>query len=129
MILFGFVFILYFIKLSEGNSFHWLMLIRFILINFTKRREIRLKKAPWENKDRCWERKTLCTFTHVILLLATLQFHQNETIKRMKRLRWNSSVIRQKGESQNGCFKKRKHAKFSEKRRFLTLWYAPHKVL
>ena len=26
----------------------------------------------------------------------------------------NSSVIRQKGESQNGCFKKAKHAKVSE---------------
>ena len=35
-----------------------------------------------------------------------------------------SSVIRQKGESQNGCFKKTKHAKFSEKRTFLTPWYA-----
>ena len=32
-----------------------------------------------------------------------------------------SSVIRQKGESQNGCFKKTKCAKFSEKRAFLTL--------
>ena len=31
-----------------------------------------------------------------------------------------SSVIRQKGESQNGCFKKTKHAKFPEKRTFLT---------
>ena len=31
-----------------------------------------------------------------------------------------SSVIRQKGESENGCFKKTKHAKFSEKRTFLT---------
>ena len=30
-------------------------------------------------------------------------------------------VIRQKGESQNGCFKKTKHAKFSEKRNFLRL--------
>ena len=29
------------------------------------------------------------------------------------------SVIRQKDESQNGCFKKPKHAKFSEKRTFL----------
>ena len=28
-------------------------------------------------------------------------------------------VIRQKTESQNGCFKKTKHAKFSERRRFL----------
>ena len=39
----------------------------------------------------------------------------------------NSSVIRQKGEShesQNGCFMKTKHAKFSEKRTFLTPWYA-----
>ena len=34
------------------------------------------------------------------------------------------SVIRKKGESQNGCFKKTKHAKFSEKRTFLTPWYA-----
>ena len=32
----------------------------------------------------------------------------------------SSLVIRQKGESQNGCFKKKKYAKFSEKRTFLT---------
>ena len=31
-----------------------------------------------------------------------------------------SSVIRQKGESQNGCFKKAKNAKISEKQTFLT---------
>ena len=30
------------------------------------------------------------------------------------------SVIKPKGKSQNGCFKKRKHPKFSEKRSFLT---------
>ena len=35
------------------------------------------------------------------------------------------SVIRQKTESQNECFKKTKHAKFSEKRTFVTPWY-PH---
>ena len=34
------------------------------------------------------------------------------------------SVIREIGESENGCFKKTKHAKFSEKRIFLTPWYA-----
>ena len=34
-----------------------------------------------------------------------------------------SSVIRQNGESQNRCFKKTKHAKFSEKRTFLTPLY------
>ena len=32
----------------------------------------------------------------------------------------NASVIRQKGESQNGCLKKAKHAKISEKQTFLT---------
>ena len=31
-----------------------------------------------------------------------------------------SSLIREKGKSQNGLFKKTKHAKFSEKRAFLT---------
>ena len=36
----------------------------------------------------------------------------------------NLSVIRQKGESQNVCSKKIKHAKFSEKRTFLTPCYA-----
>ena len=35
-----------------------------------------------------------------------------------------SSVIKQKGESQNGYFKKTKHAKFSGKRTFLAPWYA-----
>ena len=32
-----------------------------------------------------------------------------------------SSVNRQKSKSQNGCYKKTKHTKFSEKRTFLTL--------
>ena len=36
----------------------------------------------------------------------------------------NSSVISQKGESQNRCFKKTKHTKFTKKRTFLTPWYA-----
>ena len=35
-----------------------------------------------------------------------------------------SSVIWQKGESQNGSNKNTKHAKFSEKRTFFTPWYA-----
>ena len=34
------------------------------------------------------------------------------------------SVIRQNGKSRNGCFKKTKHAKFSEKRTLLTHLYA-----
>ena len=39
----------------------------------------------------------------------------------MKAFNYSTSVIRQKGESQNGCFKKVKHAELSEKRTFLTL--------
>ena len=35
-------------------------------------------------------------------------------------LRPIASIIRQNGESQNGCFKKTKGAEFSEKRTFLT---------
>ena len=35
----------------------------------------------------------------------------------------NLSVIKQKGESQNGCFKKAKHATFSEKRTFTSCAY------
>ena len=33
-------------------------------------------------------------------------------------------VIREKGKPQNGCLKKTKHTKFSEKRTFLTPRYA-----
>ena len=39
-------------------------------------------------------------------------------------MKFISSVIRQKGESQNRYFKKPKHAKFSGKQTFLTPWYA-----
>ena len=39
-----------------------------------------------------------------------------------------SSVIRQKGESQNGCFKESKHTNFSEKQTFLTPWYAQMRI-
>ena len=35
----------------------------------------------------------------------------------------NSSVIMQKGESQNGCYEKTKRTKFTEKRIFFTPWY------
>ena len=40
----------------------------------------------------------------------------------------NASVIRQKSECQNGCFKKTKHTKFAEKRTFFAPWYAHVRV-
>ena len=45
-----------------------------------------------------------------------------------KKTKATRSVIRQKGESQNGCFKKTKHVEFSEKRRFLAPWYVHVRV-
>ena len=39
-----------------------------------------------------------------------------------------SSLIRQKGDHQNGCYKKAKHTKFYGKRTFLIHWYAHARV-
>ena len=44
------------------------------------------------------------------------------TVKVILNYYW--SIIREKGESQNGCFKKTKHAKFSAKTNTFTPWYA-----
>ena len=41
---------------------------------------------------------------------------------------YNVSLIRKKGEFQNGGNKKAKHAKFSEKQTFSTAWYANARV-
>ena len=48
----------------------------------------------------------------------------NSILLKFAILSFSSTVIRQKGKSQNGCFKKTKHAKFSGKQTFLTPWYA-----
>ena len=45
-----------------------------------------------------------------------------------QRNRYTLSVIRQKGKSQNGCFKKTEHLKFSENRIFLTRWHVHIRV-
>ena len=58
----------------------------------------------------------LTFFTWRLILFLSVVCFWNQTTK--------SSVIRQKGESQNRSSKKTKHAKFSEKRTFLTSWYA-----
>ena len=69
----------------------------------------------------------------VVSLLLTYNSYLH-TSKAKRYFRWQhwlarfiyhtSSGIRQKGKSQNGCFKKAKHAKISEKQTFLTPWYA-----
>ena len=58
-------------------------------------------------------------FHATALFLYPLKTSENQGFSDVYR-RYRTSVIRQKGESQNGCFKKAKHGKFSEKRTFLT---------
>ena len=47
--------------------------------------------------------------------LRSMKFANESVFERI-----TSSVIKQKDESQKGCFKKTKHAKFSEKQTFFT---------
>ena len=57
------------------------------------------------------------------MLVQTENKWQRELLKECNisyiMFRFKSSVIRQKGESQNGCFKKTKHAKFPKNEHFL----------
>ena len=67
-------------------------------------------------------RNSLSSITPLFLLLISLgKLMLCESIVRLKiSLAFEVlSVIRQKGESQNGCFKKAKHAKISKKKHFL----------
>ena len=55
-------------------------------------------------------------------LQRSRNFHY-EALETLKMLWLFSSVIMQNCECQDGCFKETKHAKFSEKRTFLILWF------
>ena len=73
-------------------------------------------------KNKVFQTKTLkmlqkLHFLHIFWKLITIS-----TL--MQKLKYITSVIRQKGESQNGCLKKTKQAKFSKKRTLFTPWYA-----
>ena len=59
-----------------------------------------------------------------VWMLCKLPRHHINKWLEQSRENKTSSVITQKGESQNVCFKKTKQAKFSEKRKFSTPWYA-----
>ena len=61
-----------------------------------------------DSRTRSFTEKVICK--QALFQLPTVCFN----------LKLISSVIRQKGESQNACFKKTKHVKFSEKQTFLT---------
>ena len=84
-----------------------------------------------EPTNRVWQLEEVACFrTWAVIHSAALTFWRKKSLI-MKLWFFQvllSSVISQKLESQKGCFKKRKHAKFSEKRRFLTPWYAHVRV-
>ena len=61
-----------------------------------------------------WKKKFSLFLLEITTLRAVKMYLDNKMIL---------LVIRQKGESQNVCFKKTKHVKFSEKRTFFTRWY------
>ena len=71
-----------------------------------------LLKEIANNSNSTWIFFTIFTYSsqHIAQVLLTV----------------SSLVIRQKGESQNWCFKKTMHAKFSDKQTFLTVWYVLH---
>ena len=64
--------------------------------------------------------------SHINFILQKTFKAQSEikirTVKVILNYYW--SIIREKGESQNGCFKKTKHSKFSAKTNTFTPWYA-----
>ena len=63
---------------------------------------------PW-----CWTVKLLTTDASAREITKLLAWSWHQIL--VKYFESNSSAIRQKSESQNGCYKKTKHAKFSEK--------------
>ena len=64
-------------------------------------------------------RKSRYNKIHFYNRINVLQLHKSKTF-----LKALSSVMSQKGGSQNGCFKRTKQVKFYKKRTFLTPWYA-----
>ena len=81
--------------------------------------------------------KTIQQWT--IFLVTKIMFYYKLNLSKLQIYKWKTNisstqhltantltpvqillVIRQNGESQNGCFRKTKHAKFSEKRTFIT---------
>ena len=79
----------------------------------------------WSNWTHALALKSLKFCKIPVLKVANISFHKKSHFMNMVKKNFSvSPVIRQKGESQNGCFKKAKHAKMFEKQTFLTPWYA-----
>ena len=72
-------------------------------------------------QSECGKMRTRITPDMVFFNAVNLTFYLSKMKLNTKDI---VSVIRQKGESQNVCFKKTKQTEFSEKQRFLTPWYA-----
>ena len=122
------------------HSIFWMML----LVNFQKPKELDFwwKIIIWaywsfgfSDNSRKW--KILMLFVFLLKHLVgqnlcswgiaqKLSFNQIAEFFQVKCLKRESSIVgnKAKDESQNRCYKKTKHVKFSEKQTFLTPWYA-----
>ena len=85
------------------------LIFKFIVVDEGKKTEIYRKPVSLEF-NVCLVATAKGDFQRSLKCVCTSSFHEI----------FISLVIRQKGESQNGCYKKTKHAKFSEKQTFLT---------
>ena len=54
------------------------------------------------------------TFAYLCIFFNQVALHNKKAMKKVSIPRVKSSVLRQKGEPQNGCLKKKNHSKFSE---------------
>ena len=78
---------------------------------------------------QCYLRRLNILFFSLVPVICPLRIPRSDLsyheimIVLLKKKNVILSVIRQKAESQNGCFKKTKYAQFSEKQTILNPWY------
>ena len=96
------------------------------ILKFQKRTRVIYPKSPsWtcDSSTCCWSYSCKYNFWLSIALLTKLSTEIAFNFHLIPKFH-ESSVTRQNGASQNGCFKKTNHVKFSKKRTLLIPWYA-----
>ena len=96
-------------------------------INLRERKQRKLNPNNLKRTQFSWLKLEVnVELSHINFMLQKTFKAQSEikirTVKVI--LNYYCSIIREKGESQNGYFKKTKHAKFSAKTNTFTPWYA-----
>ena len=87
--------------------------------------EITLSNCHLEFCIKTTKKETLNKFWYLTLPSHYLHLSEDVLFWENGNTYVNASVIRQNNGSQNGCFKKTQHTKFSKKQTFLTPWIFP----